>query len=244
MNHIGKLAEMISLASDTKESASEILGYLTAGHQGLQLIELDNDRPDPVDPHSVVDHLGPFFAGFIEAKEAALAGDTAAALTALASTRVLCGHRHGPYGVSMWNGIVADRVGVSTGSGSIGLPLLNTRNDLRTGLVNGDTGIVTVTPSGKRVVFPGNLDGFEPTTLENVEVAFATTVHKSQGSEFTNVVVVLPPVGSPLLRRELLYTAVTRATTNLVVIATKEAVLEAMTSTITRQSGLADRIRG
>jgi exodeoxyribonuclease V alpha subunit len=99
------------------------------------------------------------------------------------------------------------------------------------------------TESGRRVVFPNQLDGFEPTSLENIEVAFATTVHKSQGSEFGTVVVVLPPVGSPLLRRELLYTAITRARKNLVVIATKQAVLDATTSTIQRESSLAARIR-
>jgi exodeoxyribonuclease V alpha subunit len=133
---------------------------------------------------------------------------------------------------------------IPTTRGAIGQPLLNTRNDLRTGLVNGDTGIVVNTPNGRRVVFSTQEQKFEPSALEDVEVAFATTIHKSQGSEYHTVVVVVPPVGSPLLRRELLYTAVTRARKHLVLIASEESITSAVMSTINRESGLAARVRG
>jgi exodeoxyribonuclease V alpha subunit len=157
---------------------------------------------------------------------------------------VLCGHREGPFGVSTWNNFVARTVGVSTTRGSVGQPLLNTRNDLRTGLVNGDTGIVVNTENGRRVVFATQTSSFEPSALEDIEVAFATTIHKSQGSEYGTVVVIVPPVGSPLLRRELLYTAVTRARKHLVLIASEDSITNAVMSTINRASGLAARIRG
>jgi exodeoxyribonuclease V alpha subunit len=127
---------------------------------------------------------------------------------------------------------------------SVGQPLLNTRNDLRTGLVNGDTGIVVNTPTGRKVVFSTQEQKFEPSALEDIEVAFATTIHKSQGSEYHTVIVVVPPVGSPLLRRELLYTAVTRARKHLVLIASEDAITSAVMSTINRASGLAARVRG
>ena len=246
INKIGELAVSISKAQDTAADAQSVLAFLTAGHEEVQFIELDENNPDPTDKDVVIANLvkEKHLKGFSDAKAHAYAGHAVEALKSLASIRVLCGHRHGPYGVSTWNRIVAEQVKVGLSRRVTGQPLLNTRNDLRTGLVNGDTGIVINTPTGKRVVFPNHLEGFEPTSLDDVEVAFATTIHKSQGSEFETVVVVLPPVGSPLLRRELLYTAVTRAKSNLVVIATKQAVLEAMTSTITRQSGLAARIRG
>lgn len=87
------------------------------------------------------------------------------------------------------------------------------------------------------------LEAFEPTSLESVETAFATTIHKSQGSEYETVIVILPPVGSPLLKRELLYTAITRAKKNLIIVATEDAIRLAMLSSITRESGLAQRIR-
>ena len=157
---------------------------------------------------------------------------------------MLCGHREGPFGVSTWNNFVARTVGVSTTRGAVGQPLLNTRNDLRTGLVNGDTGIVVNTENGRRVVFATQTSSFEPSALEDIEVAFATTIHKSQGSEYGTVIVVVPPVGSPLLRRELLYTAITRARKHLVLIASEDSITNAVMSTINRASGLAARIRG
>jgi exodeoxyribonuclease V alpha subunit len=243
VNQIGKLAEMISTADYAAAAAESVYAFLKAGHDGVHFIELPKDKADPTSGEVVVKPLTSFLTSYETAKKHAEASEAALALEALASTRVLCGLRRGPYGVSTWNEIVAKHAGVAGTRNAVGQPLLNTRNDLRTGLVNGDTGIVVKTESGRRVVFPNHLDGFEPTSLENIEVAFATTVHKSQGSEFATVVVVLPPVGSPLLHRELLYTAITRARKNLVVIATKQAVLDAMTSMIQRESGLAAHIR-
>jgi exodeoxyribonuclease V alpha subunit len=146
--------------------------------------------------------------------------------------------------VAAWNSLVAKEIGVSSARGAVGQPLLNTRNDLRTGLVNGDTGIVVKEKSGHKVVFSTQEKKFEPSALEDIEVAFATTIHKSQGSEYNTVIVVVPPVNSPLLRRELLYTAVTRARKHLVLIASEDAITSAVMSTINRASGLAMRVRG
>jgi exodeoxyribonuclease V alpha subunit len=70
------------------------------------------------------------------------------------------------------------------------------------------------------------------------------TIHKSQGSEFDEVVVVLPPEGSPLLLRELLYTAITRAKAKVTLVATADAVQAAVARPVTRGSGLAERLGG
>jgi exodeoxyribonuclease V alpha subunit len=112
--------------------------------------------------------------------------------------------------------------------------------------VNGDTGIVVSKSKRRKVVFSTQDQDkeFEPSALEDIEVAFATTIHKSQGSEYETVIVVVPPVDSPLLRRELLYTAVTRARKHLVIIASEDAIKKAVMSTINRASGLAARVRG
>jgi exodeoxyribonuclease V alpha subunit len=83
---------------------------------------------------------------------------------------------------------------------------------------------------------------FEPSALEDTEIAFATTIHKSQGSEYGTVIVIVPQVGSPLLRRELLYTAITRARKHLVLVGSEDAITTAVMSTIDRASGLAKRI--
>ena len=83
-----------------------------------------------------------------------------------------------------------------------------------------------------------------PVQLEHVEVAHALTIHKSQGSEFDEVVVVLPPASSRLASRELLYTAVTRARTRVVVVGTPESVEAAVGRRLQRQGGLAARLWG
>ena len=88
-----------------------------------------------------------------------------------------------------------------------------TANDRTNAVFNGDLGVTVATPEGARVAFPG-ADGarpIAPVRLASVETVHAMTIHKSQGSEFDHVVVVLPPAGSRLATRELLYTAVTRA---------------------------------
>ncbi len=83
----------------------------------------------------------------------------------------------------------------------------------------------------------GELFEVSPTVLSSVETVYAMTVHKSQGSQFGSVAVLLPDPASPLLTRELLYAAVTRACDRLTVIGT-EASIRAVTRPIARASGL------
>ena len=122
-----------------------------------------------------------------------------------------------------------------------GRPLLVTANDYGLGLYNGDTGVV-VTAGGERVaaVFErrGELVRVAPTVLSAVETAYAMTIHKSQGSQFTSVAVLLPDPTSPILTRELLYTAVTRARERLTVVGTEASIRAAVTRPIARASGL------
>ena len=83
-----------------------------------------------------------------------------------------------------------------------------------------------------------------PSRLSAVETVFAMTVHKSQGSQFDTAAVVLPPPSSRLLTRELLYTAVTRARTRLIVAGTEEAIRAAVARPVARASGLRERLWG
>jgi exodeoxyribonuclease V alpha subunit len=83
-----------------------------------------------------------------------------------------------------------------------------------------------------------------PTRLANVETVHAMTVHKAQGSQFETAVVVLPEPTSPILTRELLYTAVTRARRELIVVGTEEAVRAAVARPVARASGLRARLTG
>ena len=123
-------------------------------------------------------------------------------------------------------------------------------NDYQMHLFNGDVGLVFETPgpdAPPHAMFLG-ADG----TLRTVSVArlpahepvFAMSVHKSQGSEFDDVAVVLPDQMSPVLSRELLYTAVTRARQRITLYATREIIAQAITRRIERASGLRDRLWG
>jgi exodeoxyribonuclease V alpha subunit len=124
-----------------------------------------------------------------------------------------------------------------------GRPLLITRNDARLGLSNGDTGVVVRIQDRLVAVFPGPPEEgprrFDPVQLESVETAYAMTVHKSQGSEYPSVVLILPPTTSPLVGRELVYTGITRTKAHLLVVGSTQAMRRSVESPARRMTGLA-----
>ncbi|MFP5068138.1 exodeoxyribonuclease V subunit alpha [Pseudonocardia nantongensis] len=181
---------------------------------------------------------------------AAADGEAEQALRVLDRHRLLCGHRRGPHGVARWTmeaerWLAAARPGFDAEAPWYpGRPLLVTANDYDLGLFNGDTGVVVRAPEGRRAVFSreGVPASFEPARLGAVGTVYAMTVHRSQGSQFDRVTVVLPPPDSPLMTRELLYTAVTRAKESVRVIGTVAAVRAAVARPAGRASGLRERL--
>ncbi|MBU0673739.1 MAG: exodeoxyribonuclease V subunit alpha [Proteobacteria bacterium] len=172
---------------------------------------------------------------------------------ALVKSRVLCALRQGPFGAPAVNGIIEDllrdRGMIETGQRYYnGRPLLILKNDYDLELYNGDTGIVLSDLVGgkvKRCVFPGAQGGeqqISPTRLPLHESVYAMTVHKSQGSEFQDVIVLLPPGGGAVVSRELLYTALTRAREHVEIWAAPEDILRAVATTTHRQSGLRQKV--
>jgi exodeoxyribonuclease V alpha subunit len=122
-----------------------------------------------------------------------------------------------------------------------------TENDYALGLYNGDTGVVIAGGAGRvSAAFErhGHLLELSPARLAAVDTVYAMTVHKSQGSQFGTAAVVLPDAGSPLLTRELLYTAVTRAREQLILVGTEEAIRAAVSRPVARASGLRERLYG
>jgi exodeoxyribonuclease V alpha subunit len=174
------------------------------------------------------------------------------ALLELERFRVLCAHRRGPEGAGNVNSMIEralDDAGLLGRGGSSqrwyrGRPLLITHNDYALGLFNGDVGVVIDSPEGARAFFVTAAGPrlLSPSRLPPHETVFATSIHKSQGSEFDEVHVVLPDARSPLLTRELLYTAVTRARHKLVVHASEASVREAVSRCIQRATGLTDAL--
>ena len=120
------------------------------------------------------------------------------------------------------------------------------RNDYAARVYNGDLGVTLSDADGRiGVYFPdehGRLRRFAPARLPECDSAFAMTVHKSQGSEFEAVDFVLPGDVSPVLTRELVYTAVTRATRSVEIWGPAEVIRASLTARVVRDSALAERL--
>ena len=176
-------------------------------------------------------------------------------LRALESFRVLCAVREGPFGVSSLNRVAEAALVAGGGLAPVpraaaawgaGRPLLVQRNAPHLGLYNGDVGVTD--PSGSARAFfetaGGSLRSIGLARLPESEPVFAMTVHKSQGSEFDTVALVLPDANLPLLTRELVYTAVTRARREVVVYALHEVLSTAIGRRASRASGLGEALWG
>jgi exodeoxyribonuclease V alpha subunit len=130
-----------------------------------------------------------------------------------------------------------------------------TRNDYSLELMNGDMGIVLPVNddrgSGRKIlkaVFPradGTLKKVRPTRLNDVDTAYAMTVHKSQGSEFDHTALAFPDGMSPILTRELIYTAITRSRSRFTLVNSREDLLsESIQRRVYRASGLSELLHG
>lgn len=181
--------------------------------------------------------------------------DPADALAALRAAQVLAALREGTFGAAGLNARIARALGARYGfdpqqTWHRGRALIVTRNDDASGLYNGDVGVVLDGADGPRVWFEaGDRDGvpalrsYAPAALPAHESAWAITIHRSQGSEYGEVAVVLPPdPAHPVLSRELVYTAVSRARAAAELWATPDAVRAALARPIVRHGGLRERL--
>ncbi|MFV2039539.1 MAG: exodeoxyribonuclease V subunit alpha, partial [Acidimicrobiales bacterium] len=178
-------------------------------------------------------------------------GNEAAALEAVSEMAVLCAHRRGANSVWRWGRdleVALDErfTGLRWGSEWYpGRPVMVTRNDYNLDLYNGDIGVAVETDDGLRVVFDrGGIRTFPLSQLGEYATVHAMTIHKSQGSQFEEVVVVLPGEESRLLTRQLLYTAVTRARKRVWIVGGESAVRQAVGRSVQRASGLRARLWG
>lgn len=182
--------------------------------------------------------------------------EPADALLHLRQLQILCALRDGPFGAQGINALLTRRLtarfGIDTGHAWYhGRPLIITRNDYARGLFNGDVGIALEGPEGLRAWFElGDRDGnpglrsFSPRALPAHESAWAITIHRSQGSEYQDVAVVLPPdADNRILTRELVYTAISRARNHAEIWTTDDALRTALARPIQRQGGLRERLQ-
>jgi exodeoxyribonuclease V alpha subunit len=166
---------------------------------------------------------------------------------------LLCALRHGPYGALALNRIIEGmcrrmEIGPKTDKWYKCQPVMVTSNDYQLKLFNGDVGILFPDEDAGgqlRVYFPADGGGFRkllPGRLKTYETVYAMTVHKSQGSEFDHVMVLLPDRPSRVVTRELVYTAITRARKSVEIWGSEQALREALSQTSRRESGLQDAL--
>lgn len=195
---------------------------------------------------SFLEEFGEGYADYIAEQ------DIASALQKMNKLRVLCAVREGEQGLYLLNKKIENylerkkliRVNAPFYENR---PVMVTANNYTAGLFNGDTGIVRTDSRGVlQVYFEDSENGLKavlPGYISKSETVFAMTIHKSQGSEFDRVLVVLPEDEElPILTRELLYTGITRARMQVCLEATEPVILKASERLVKRASGIAERM--
>jgi exodeoxyribonuclease V alpha subunit len=200
-------------------------------------------------PPALKEHIIAGFAPYFKERDHALTFDL------FNRMRMLCAVRECPYGVNALN-LLVERILREEGlirrrdRWYPGRPVLINRNDYTLKIFNGDVGITLPDPEdgqALKVFFPGpegTLRAFSPLRLPEHETVFAMTVHKSQGSEYEKVLFIIPDRDLPVLTRELVYTAITRARVAVEIWGREEIFKTAVSRRIIRASGLRDALWG
>ncbi len=186
---------------------------------------------------------------------AATARDEATVLELLESQMILCGLRRGPGSVKWWNeemrqSLISARLIEPDNRLPIGAPVLVTKNENQVGrnpsdsLNNGDLGAVVEGADGPEVIFAGEPTARRRRTTEinQFDLGWSLTIHKSQGSEYKKVIVSLPMKNSSFVSKELLYTAVTRAKHEVTVVGSIESISKIIANEASRVGGLQARL--
>jgi exodeoxyribonuclease V alpha subunit len=167
-----------------------------------------------------------------------------AALNELDEFKILCAHNSGEFGTLQVNHLCEKILQTENNFDIQGRPkriiMVNT-NDYKKGLFNGDTGIFFQKKEGVNTFFKpleNTLKQYRVSDLPGFDTAFAITIHKSQGSEFNTVLMILPDHISPVVTRQLLYTGMTRAKTKIMIVGNLEIIKRAITICVKRNSGL------
>ncbi|MEX0869768.1 MAG: exodeoxyribonuclease V subunit alpha, partial [Nitriliruptoraceae bacterium] len=241
-----------------ERSAAEVVAAMTpsdpsadAGwHDEAVELAAPDRRGSGLLPRPWFDRIVTHFAAL--AARAGADDDPGGLLADLGQLGVLAALRRGPGGVDHLNAAVGSEVARTIGRPNrgdgdprrafdIGTPVLVTRNDHAQQLFNGDVGIVVRSADQSVVAFPapdGAVRQVPVARIGHLEPVYALSVHKSQGSQFDRVVVTLGASDSPLLTRELVYTAITRARRHVAVVADADTLHRALERRVQRASGL------
>ena len=240
---------------DSRRGIGALTGAINAGDSAAALRILDHDpagevaRAEPVSLEQDREFQDLLVTGFGPCLRATSPDE---ALARLNDFRLLCPHRRGEAGVEGLNFfcrrlLAATGLLQPTGEWYRGRPIMITANDYGLNLFNGDLGVIWESPEDDhqlRAFFAlgGTVRRLLPSRLPRHETAFAMTIHKSQGSEFEQVAVILPRDSSPILTRELLYTAVSRARGRVKIFGSQAVITTAINRKVERASGLGARL--
>lgn len=243
-HRFGQDSPIARLASSINSvDISGVEGVANADRTAAGLAEL---TPEAIVRHVLAGERNPY-AEIVRLARAAALPDVAdpqglirKAMAAFSQLRLLCSHRVGPMGSLALSRLIMEqlKIGSPQDDGAI---IMVTRNDLDLGITNGEIGIV----SGDRAYFQSgeHIKAFGLAQLPEYLPAFATTIHASQGSQFGKVIVVLGKTNKDdFISRQMVYTAVTRAEKEVVLLAEDGAVAMALKTPIGRASGLQYRI--
>lgn len=247
---------LVELRRSHRFSGDRGIGRFSRAVIGNDVPVLETFLQANADEQVVIDqaYSDALFERFISGYDAFIAEpDISAALRKMNDRRVLCAVREGEQGLYAVNKRIEkylhDKKRIKAGPGFYeNRPVILTRNYYEHGLFNGDTGIIRPDANGQLMAWfedsSGMLKKVLPGYLTEAETVFAMTIHKSQGSEFGEVLVILPrQTDSALLTRELLYTAVTRAKQKVYVQTPPAGVLMAAQRFVERASGIAWRLK-
>ncbi|NOX25633.1 MAG: exodeoxyribonuclease V subunit alpha [Deltaproteobacteria bacterium] len=237
---IAALAAAI-IAGETERAIDCFNKYQELGKIANGRIDRQQGRAAAQLQHRIIQEYGPLFS----------CREPVAAFEVFSQFQILCVLRRDEMGVrqiNQWVTAIMRQEGLIHGTDKWyqGRPIMITNNNYGLGLFNGDIGITMTNTSGRLQVFFQQDNKFRPIACARIpahETAFASTVHKSQGSEFKRVLLMLPVRQSPILSRELLYTAVTRAREHFELWGDKEIFKQGIDNRVGRSTGLDTRLR-
>ncbi|MCW0307268.1 exodeoxyribonuclease V subunit alpha [Pantoea ananatis] len=240
---IGQLARAVN-----QGDARQMSAIFAAGHQDVSFRPLnDGDAYQ-----AMLDEVARGYSDYLHAVQHQATPEQV--IDGFSRYQLLCALREGPFGVHGLNQRIEQRLmqlqrirRPALGSRwYAGRPVMITRNDSALGLFNGDIGITLRDEEGQlRVFFPlpdGSVKAIQPSRLPSHETAWVMTVHKSQGSEFDHTALVMPTQFLPVLTRELVYTAITRARSQLTLYSDRAIFDRAVQLQTQRRSGLVERL--
>ena len=206
-------------------NGEELVSSVTEGGTGIQFISSLSDS-------RITEVLQTEFKDFTTAD------NPKEALQGLVKFRILCAHNQGKYGVEQWN---SRSKSLLSFKGTDFSPLVIQKNDYGTDLFNGDDGVV----AGEKAFFK-NGEGMREIAKARLPVyadAYALSIHRSQGSEYDRVMIILPPPEAKLLSRELLYVAVSRAKKGVVFVGDPSSLVSAVNHKLEMQSGIVELMK-